>query len=221
MRTISIFGDSVSTFEGFNPPGYAVFYDRDMQMRNGLSSVEDTWWYIVLHSIDASLCANNSYSGSRVSGDSFPSACSDERIDQIRTYDMIPEGVLIYLGYNDFGYGVDIATFSDAYSRMIHKLMKNYPHTTIVCGTLLRTYVKEDDEWSFPEFFGGYPLEEYNETIRQICHENGVYLADIGKNEERCETLDGAHPTKRGHSTLAKAWIDCLSELKLIEGLPN
>ena len=40
---ISIMGDSISTFESFNPEGYSVFYDSQMQYLNGLSSSEDTW----------------------------------------------------------------------------------------------------------------------------------------------------------------------------------
>ena len=35
---ISIMGDSISTFESFNPDGYCVFYDAQMQYVNGLTS---------------------------------------------------------------------------------------------------------------------------------------------------------------------------------------
>ena len=41
---VSFLGDSISTYSGFNPEGYAVFYDAEMQKRNGLNSVYDTWW---------------------------------------------------------------------------------------------------------------------------------------------------------------------------------
>ena len=44
MRLVSIIGDSISTYEGYNPSGYAVFYDQEMCARNGLKSVYDTWW---------------------------------------------------------------------------------------------------------------------------------------------------------------------------------
>ena len=72
MRMVSIVGDSVSTFEGYNPQGYAVFYDREMQVRNELNSVYDTWWAKVNQALHAFLCVNNSYSGSKVSGKVFP-----------------------------------------------------------------------------------------------------------------------------------------------------
>lgn len=77
---VSILGDSISTYNGFNPHGYAVFYDEEMQKRNGLNSVYDTWWAKVNQELRAYLCVNNSYSGSRVSGMDFPAGCCLERI---------------------------------------------------------------------------------------------------------------------------------------------
>ena len=35
MKSVSILGDSISTFEGCNPHGYAVFYDKEMQKIRG------------------------------------------------------------------------------------------------------------------------------------------------------------------------------------------
>ena len=42
MRLVSIVGDSISTFEGFNPPGYAVFYDKEMIEQNGPEWTENS-----------------------------------------------------------------------------------------------------------------------------------------------------------------------------------
>lgn len=42
MKKISVLGDSISTFEGYNPAGYEVFYDNIVSHNNGLSSVDDT-----------------------------------------------------------------------------------------------------------------------------------------------------------------------------------
>ena len=41
---VSILGDSISTYSGFNPSGYEVYYNKTMQKLNGLRSVYDTWW---------------------------------------------------------------------------------------------------------------------------------------------------------------------------------
>jgi len=42
MRFVSVLGDSVSTYEGYNPKDYSVFYDNAWQKNNGLATVYDT-----------------------------------------------------------------------------------------------------------------------------------------------------------------------------------
>lgn len=63
MKSISILGDSISTFEGCSPDGYTVFYDKEMQRVNGLDTMYDTWWAKVIQALHAYLCINNSYNG--------------------------------------------------------------------------------------------------------------------------------------------------------------
>ncbi len=229
MKLVSILGDSISTFEGFNPPGYAVYYDKELQALNGLESVYDTWWAKVNRALQAHLCVNNSYSGSCVSGDRFPAGCSDERIDHLSPSGYDPDIILIYLGFNDFGYGVrlenrthrDPLCFSDAYDLMLKKIKQKYPSSVIVCGTLMRTAVRDRDRWTFPEYYFDIPFGSYNEVIRKVCGENSCYLADIGTPDARYETLDGAHPTARGHQAIAEAWIRSLKESELPILNPN
>lgn len=76
---VSIMGDSISTYEGIIPEGYAVFYDEPTRKKNGLDSVRDTWWMQVLQVLEADLLMNNSYSGSQVTGEDFPCASGLER----------------------------------------------------------------------------------------------------------------------------------------------
>ena len=65
MKRVSILGDSVSTYTGWNPEGYAVFYENGVPARNGMNSYQDTWWARVLSEMRAELCVNDSYSGSK------------------------------------------------------------------------------------------------------------------------------------------------------------
>ena len=237
MKFVSIYGDSVSTYDGYNPHGYAVFYDAEMQVKNGLNSVYDTWWAKVNQALYALLCVNNSYSGSRVTGRSFPSGSSDERIRNLRIVEYQPDMILVYLGYNDFGYGVPVSQkvvenlypsarldtnqktnidyFEDGYDRMTKKLLSCYPSAEIICGTLMRTKIK-DRNWDFPNYSTGGSFESYNDAIRTMGRRNGCYLADISLSDERYEALDGSHPTAQGHITLAQTWISCLYNLSLI-----
>ena len=233
---VSILGDSISTFNGYNPKGYAVYYDEDTQKRNGLHSVYDTWWAKVNQELNAYLCVNNSYSGSKVSGVEFPAGCCQERIANLRTSDYIPDLILVYMGFNDFGYGVPISCsplsnegrvnlrcFEDAYHQMLIGLRYFYPNAKIVCATLMRTTMKQNSLWHFPDKWGGISIDDYNNAIRRAATNCHIGLADLAKHhlslavfalhDKRYETLDGAHPTAKGHQTIADEWIACLSKL--------
>lgn len=222
MRLVSILGDSLSTFEGYNPAGYTVFYDAGVSAKNGIRNVYDTWWAKVNQALHALLCVNNAYSGSTVTGLGFPSACSEERLRLLRTDRYSPDLILVAIGFNDFARGIPVSAeagsdcFRSAYDRMLKALRSRYPGVSIVCGTLIRTYIRGRAEWAFPECYGGFPLEEYNEAIRSICASNSCYLADVSRGGVHYETLDGTHPTILGHRSIAQAWIRCLSELGLL-----
>lgn len=225
MPLISIVGDSISTYAGYNPSNCAVYYDEAKQQANGLMSVRDTWWYQVINRLGGQLCVNQSYSGSRVSGEVFPSASCEERLSQLHTNQAMPDTILLYIGFNDFGNGVKIHKddrpkqisdcFEDSYAAMLEKIQQFYPAATVICGTLLQTYVKDRDTWQFPEACAGIHIDRYNDTIRNLVDEKNrknIMLADLAATGVRYETLDGAHPTVNGHRTIAEAWVSCLEK---------
>ena len=191
MLFVSIIGDSISTYDGFNPEGYEVYYDKPRQMNNGMSSVYDTWWAKVNQGLHAYLCVNNSFSGSRVTGEGFPAASSTERTSLLHTQWYSPDLILIYIGFNDFGNGVPIrnpepscffrknpAFFEDAYEIMLKKVKHGYPSARIICATLMRTEVKGREYWDFPEHYRGNAFEDFTpEKLKNVCIE---ILADKG-----------------------------------------
>ena len=222
MKLVSILGDSVSTFQGTNPRGYSVFYDTSMQRVNGLNSVSDTWWDRVITSMNARLCVNNSYSGSRVTGDAFPAAACEERLQNLGTQEANPDYILIYAGFNDFAGGAELISsldtygFEDSYDQMLRTIRQNYPSARTVCATLMRTRVRGDHNWQFPEYWAGIGLEDYNNVIRWTAQENRCDLADLARSSVRYETLDGAHPTAQGHREIAVNWIKCMADLRIL-----
>ncbi|MBR1742490.1 MAG: SGNH/GDSL hydrolase family protein, partial [Lachnospiraceae bacterium] len=194
-----------------------------------LRSVYDTWWGIVNKTIHAFLCVNNSYSGSRVTGQGFPAAASMERVTNLHTGDYSPDLVLVYIGFNDFGKGLRVnkkgmsvlshkeASFSEAYRQMIISIKKNYPRAKIICGTLMRTKIKAHENWIFPETYAGVPFEDYNVAIRKVCKKQNCYLVDLAALGTSYESLDGSHPTAEGHATIAWAWLQCLQKLDVLD----
>ena len=226
MRNISVLGDSISTFEGYNPEGYAVFYDSLKQQKNGLTDVSETWWAQVIRALGGCLCVNNSYSGSKASGERFPSASSEIRCSSLHTTQAVPDIILIEIGTNDFGSGVPVRrkpftfkrdpnVFFDAYGFMLDRLTQFYPNAAVIYTTLVRSAIK-DTSWRFPEEFAGVPFDDYNNAIRKVKRRNNCYLADLNVQNIRYETLDGSHPTKLGHQQLAEAWIRALTQLGFI-----
>lgn len=145
IMLVSVLGDSISTYEGYIPANYKLYYDEDRQKINGLISVYDTWWAKVNQYLKAYLCVNNSFSGSKVSGE-FPSASSEKRASALHKMEHYPDVILVYMGTNDFGFGVPLETFAKDYRKMMERLRKNYPIARILCATIARSYMKENPD---------------------------------------------------------------------------
>ena len=214
QKKVSILGDSISTYMGFNPYGYPVYYKEDKSYDNEIDSVNDTWWKQVIDGIGGELCINDSYSGSLVAGVFEPSACSKERCSNLHS-ESAPDIILIYMGTNDRGYEIKLGLnepentmgFYGAYRVMLRQLKNNYPTTKIVCGTLLIGYKKDEKERYIRAD------ARYNDVIRLVAKEEGCLLADIAQSGECYETLDYCHPTKKGHKQIAKLWLAALKTL--------
>lgn len=209
MKQISILGDSICRFEGFNAPGYYIYYNDKIQKENGISSVSDMWWYKVIDYLNGELCVNNSCAGSMVTGNDLFSATNDKRIEDLSTKAHTPDIVLVAMGFNDYGFGKDIADFEINYSLMLDKLTVRYPEAEIICGTMAESFVSKRSTYLFPLTPENNRLSQFNEVIRIVCKARGIRIADIA-GRERYETLDSVHPTVTGHNTLAHLWIDCL-----------
>lgn len=215
---ISVMGDSISTFKGWNPYGYAVYYNEDTAYENEISSVNDTWWMQVIDRLNGELCLNNSYSGSFVAGESPSSACSKNRCAYLDNGTK-PDVILVYMGTNDRGFGIDIKTdepdntqyFYGGYKTMLKRIKANYPLAKVICATLLTAYKK-----GYAHIAASPAILElskkYNQAIQRAVQEENCLLADIASFGERYETLDYAHPTQAGHNTMAKLWFESIKK---------
>lgn len=225
-KQFSIIGDSISTFEGYNPKGYKVFYDESTGLRAGVLSAEDTWWDKVISFFGGELLVNNAWSGSRVTmlpkkniDELFPSACSPERISNLHQGDVMPDVIVVNMGVNDWANGVGTwcddlcsinegyAAFDGAYSDMLQKIKKNYPDSEIWCCTLCETYIPNKPSFKFPHKYAGIHIEEYNQSIYKLAQENQCRVVDLYKYHVPYASMDGTHPTEEGMSTIASLII--------------
>ena len=215
-KEFSVLSDSISTLEGYNPPGYNVFYRGEAQEKSGVKTMADTWWQQVIRSLEGELLVNNSWSGSRATrlpgreeDQLFPSACSPERTAGLHLGDVLPDVILIAIGFNDWGNGVpvhgrDLSAFDKAYKTIICSLRKNYPKAELWCCTMCESYMPDNPFFRFPHKYAGVHIEEYNEVIRTLALKNQCRLVDVYRHHVKYATIDGSHPTVEGMTTLAE-----------------
>ena len=220
-KSFSVFGDSISTLEGYNPESCAVFYSKAVAESAGIKGQADTWWGMAIDYLDGKLLVNNSWSGCKVTASeqdavSRSAGCCMERIKNLHDKSGTPDFIIIYMGFNDWGSGVHVGSvkiekntidedeFSDAYSIMLHRIKGNYPSAEIYCCTLCKTCIDEDSSFNFPESFGGVHIEEYNRAIREAAFYQNCSLLDLASYNIPYASMDGTHPTKKGMNTLAE-----------------
>lgn len=194
--TLSILGDSISTFDEWIPEGYQDFFP----MNGEVTEVAQTWWKMLLDSTGMKLCVNGSSSGSTCVGDSGSTdnpqyGCSDYRIKGLAKEDgTLPDVILVYMGTNDLVTSVPIGdndgtksveegmveNFSDAYTLILDKLASYYPEARIFCCTLAPV-----GDWGteqpFVTFVNGQGMTyvEYCDTIRKIAGAKGYSVIDL------------------------------------------
>lgn len=226
-RTISFLGDSITTFRGYNPEGYAVFFPDYGEV----TAVEDTWWQRVVDDLELTLYKNGSSSGATVAGDSTGTedprcACNELRTGALTgPQGACPEIILVYLGTNDLLNAVplgtndgtmlveegEVKTFSDAYTLMIDKLQSKYPPAEIYCCTPLPVG-DYGTKTSYVNFVNsdGLTAADYGRVIVQIAESKGlsvIDLQDCGITIDNLAemTTDGVHPTTAGMACIAEA----------------
>lgn len=81
-------------------------------------------------------------------------------------------------------------------------------------GSLLRNFILQVvDSLYLLVSCGSISLCEYNAAIKIAAELAGAEVADLAAQNLRYETLDGTHPTRAGHATIAQAWINCLGSI--------
>lgn len=67
LKSISILGDSYSTFEGYlQPDTNSIWYYVSPRQQTDVTSVKQTWWHKFIKENNYRLCVNNSFSGATI-----------------------------------------------------------------------------------------------------------------------------------------------------------
>jgi lysophospholipase L1-like esterase len=223
----SILGDSISTFQGYIPTGYAYFYPA-----GNLTNVADTWWQKLAQHTELTLLKNCSWSGSDMCGDSTSTTnaqagCSTKRISDLADNGINPDIVIVYIGINDFYHAGNITLgtwtpkneipsegiinhFSEAYALCIHKIMIAYPDAEIYCCSLLECKTADTDN-RYPVInTNGEYLLDFNNRIKEIAEGLGVYFIDVHScginywNGYGDTLVDTTHPNVKGAGLVSR-----------------
>lgn len=180
-KTISIQGDSISTFAGTITDGNATYYSVSHKFVN---SIDATWWGLLINECRMRLIRNDAWSGSRISGTGDNAMCSVARCSNIRhinstvdTYQYgAPEIIVVMAGTNDVSGNVEmgtadgaVTTYMGAFKTMLVNLKSQCRNAKIVVFQLYRGNVLDYVN------SGGKHQYEYQEAMANLCRRYGVY----------------------------------------------
>lgn len=180
-KTISIQGDSISTFAGTITNGNATYYSASHKFVN---SIDATWWGLLINECRMRLIRNDAWSGSRISGTGNNAMCSVARCSNIRhinstvdTYQYgAPEIIVVMAGTNDVSGNVEmgtadgaVTTYMGAFKTMLANLKLQCRNAKIVVFQLYRGNVLDYAN------SGGKHQYEYQEAMANLCRRYGVY----------------------------------------------
>lgn len=199
QRTVSILGDSYSTFRDYVvPDSNEVWYPNrplDGNDGNDVQQVRQTWWQLFLRQGAFRLCQNNSFSGATICktgyrGEDYSNRSFVNRLRYLGSPDIIivfggtndtwakvPLGDYKYEGWTDS----DLYQFRPAMCYMLASLLDRYPNTQV--------YVVVNDILS----------KDVTETMVTACKHYGVpyiLLKDISKQ--------WGHPSQQGMAQIAE-----------------
>lgn len=181
-KSISILGDSYSTFQGYlQPDTNAVWYwDNVEAMNTDVHHVRETWWHQFIKKNGYRLCINNSFSGSTICYSGYKTVGPDftdysdrafvTRLDKLGC----PDIIFVFGGTNDSWAGSpigeykysgwtreDLFSFRPAMACLLEKMIDHYPNVKIY-------FLLNDDL-----------RDEIDESVKTICSHYEVDLIEL------------------------------------------
>lgn len=190
IKSVSILGDSYSTFEGYlQPDTNNVWYFKIPKHDTDVDTVSQTWWYKFIEDNKYKLCINNSYSGATICNTGYRKADYTHRSFITRMDNLgKPDIIFIFGGTNDDWAGApigeyqytdyskkDLYKFRPAMAYLLQFMRKHYRHAAIYF--ILNSELKDQTV----------------ESVRIICKYykiDCIELHDIDKK--------GRHPSIKG-----------------------
>lgn len=230
-KKVSILGDSISTYTGYNPPGYRTTYPT-----GNVNDVSETWWYKVIEALGGTLLVNASWSGSGVTGNSLDATgecgCSTARINALSDGVDTPDVILCFITSNDWKKDKIIGSFtpsddipadgtitdiSSGYTLMLYKILTTYPSARVYCINSIEGRYHANDN-TYPVLnANGDTIHDVNHAITEIAHIFGVEMIDLDLcgityfNTTTYTVSDHTHPNEKGMNLIYNSVVRKLS----------
>ena len=123
MKKAIIFGDSYSTFDGYIPEGYDVYYSAVPRVEGiDVTDVSQCWWHLLASDLSLDIVTNDSWSGSTICYTGYAGDCRySSFVTRLEKY--ISDGyfekneidtVFVFGGTNDSWADAPLGKFDDA-----------------------------------------------------------------------------------------------------------
>lgn len=197
VKTVSILGDSYSTYEHYLEPdtNYVWYFDGTPRTQTDVTSVTQTWWHQLIKAKGWRLLKNNSFSGSTICNTGYNRADVKHNsfIARMDNLGGAPDIIYIFGGTNDAWANSPIGeykyenwtkqelySFRPAMAYMLNYMTNRYLNTQIIF--ILNSELKN----------------EVNESVREICKHYGVKLIELHDIDKK-----GGHPSIAGMKAIA------------------
>ncbi len=212
LKTIGIYGDSISTYEGYVPEDALFYYPISSTT---VRKTDLTWWRLLQEKIGAELITNASYSTSPVCGTSTMCGVNPVRINKLLSINgEAPDLIIIMMGANDVVNGFKPEKFDEEYRLMLDRMKEVCPNSEfIICNILYNTCTEGQNPDKRYEAFTHPGLRaELNKVIEKIALDYNSLLVDISslidESTDRPNNWyylgDNMHPSDKGMELIAE-----------------
>ena len=175
--SVTIFGDSYSTFEGYLTPDTMEtwYFDGQTMGRTNVTEVSQTWWWQLIKQKGWKLETNNSWSGSTICNTGYNDADATYKSFVSRVpYLGRPDIILIFGATNDAWANVPLGEF----------MYKDWRRADLYCFRPAMAYLLTKIQDRYPTadvyFISNCDLKEsITQSVHQICKHYGVPVIQL------------------------------------------
>lgn len=231
-KKVSILGDSISTFRGYNPKGNRIRYPDIGNIKCDVLKVNDTWWYQLLKMWDAKLLVNDSSAGTRICNiyskdlkentDKGPSRAlaSTTRIKRLAKGKTKPDVILFYGGTNDRLSGIKTGSFNP--SKAPASIKKSVKKWNTFADAFVAAIVRMENYYPNAQII----VIIHNvgaskkKVMKDVCNYYNISYVDIS-NIKGPLLYDGLHPNKKGMKMIADTIYSASQSTSFVKTFPS